>query len=169
MALENLTGFSISEIEVIKRSKGRFILATNEIIDNISPANLLSEYKAQEKTERGFRFIKDDSFLLSDVYLKKPERIQALMAIMCLSLMVYNVGEYLLRKSMKESKKKIENKMGKLVARPTLKMIFFMMRAIDLVTIVLENEVKLIVTNLSNNHKIILDLLGPEFVDMYDF
>jgi transposase len=160
---------NIDEINKVKRSKGRFIIATNEIIENLSAEKLLHEYKAQEKTERGFRFIKDDSFLLSDVYLKKPERVQALMAIMCLSLMVYNVGEYLLRKNMAENKKKVENIVGKLVSKPTLKMVFSMMKAIDLVTINLESEVKLVVTNLTDNHKKILDFLGPEFVGMYDF
>ena len=160
---------NLKEIEKVKRSKGRFILATNEVTDNLSPKELLYEYKAQDKTERGFRFIKDDSFLISDVYLKKPERIQSLMAIMCLSLMVYNVGEYLLRKNLIKNKEKIENVIGKLVTRPTLKTVFFIMKAIDLVTINLDSEVKLIVTNLTNNHKKILKLLGPEFVEMYDF
>lgn len=153
----------------IKRSKGRFILSTNELNEKLSPSELLYEYKAQEKTERGFRFLKDDSFLISDVYLKKPERVQALMAIMCLSLMVYNVGEYFLRKSMSDNKKQIENIVGKSISRPTLKMVFSLMKAIDLVTITLDSEVKKVVTNLTPNHKKILDLLGPDFIEMYQF
>ena len=160
---------NLLEIEEVQRSKGRFILATNEIVDDISPAKLLYEYKAQEKTERGFRFIKDDSFLLSDVYLKKPERVQSLMAIMCLSLMVYNVGEYFLRQSMIKNKEKIENIIGKTVSKPTLKMVFSLMKAVDLVTVSFESEEQYIVTNLTKNHEKILNLLGEEFTEMYRF
>lgn len=156
-----------SEKEEVKRSKGRFILATNNILEELTPSELLYEYKAQEKKERGFRFIKDDSFLLSDVYLKKPERVQALMAIMC--LMIYNVGEYLLRKGMSENKSTIENIVKKKVSKPTLKMVFSLMKAIDLVTIKSNEGNQHIVTNLNENHEKILNILGPEFLSMYDF
>ena len=89
-----------NEAEIAKKrnSKGRFILATNCLDENIvSQDGLLFEYKKQSKTERGFRFLKDKSFGLSDVFLKKDTRIQALMAIMTLSLMVYNVAEHWIR------------------------------------------------------------------------
>ena len=158
-----------SRIEKVKRSKGRFILSTNNIDYKLSASELLSEYKDQSKTERGFRFLKDDSFLISDVYLKKPERIQALLLIMCLSLMVYNVGEYILRKKMIEEKESIKNIIGKEVFRPTLKMIFWLMRAVDLVKITIKNKIEYIVTNLTENHEKILRLLGPEFTEMYIF
>jgi len=48
----------------IKRA-GRFILATN-VIDTkeLSDDDALREYKAQQSTERGFRFLKDPLFLL---------------------------------------------------------------------------------------------------------
>jgi len=156
-------------IDMELKAKGRFIISTNNIIENISPEQLLIEYKNQSKTEKSFRFLKDDSFLLSDVYLKKPERVQALMVIMCLSLMVYNVGEYLLRSTLKNTNETVENLIKKQIAKPTLKMIFLLMRAVDLVTINLENETKYIVTNFTDNHQKILYLLGPEFSEMYDF
>jgi len=46
----------------IKRA-GRFILATN-VIDTkeLSDDDALREYKAQQSTERGFRFLKDPLF-----------------------------------------------------------------------------------------------------------
>ena len=91
------------------------------------------------------------------------------MVIMCLSLMVYNVGEYLLRSTLKNTNETVENLIKKQIAKPTLKMIFLLMRAVDLVTINLENETKYIVTNFTDNHQKILYLLGPEFSEMYDF
>ena len=47
--------------------------------------------------EKGFRFIKDKSFRVSEVYLKKPQRIEALSMIMVLTLMIYSVAEWKLR------------------------------------------------------------------------
>ena len=88
---------------------------------------------------------------------------------MCLCLMVYNVGEYLLRSILKEKTETIKNVIDKDVFKPTLKMVFILMRAIDLVSINIETEKKFIVSNFTNNHKKILNLLGKEFISMYDF
>jgi len=55
---------------------GLFILTTNKLDDDKLPMNeLLKNYKAQQKVERGFRFLKSLEFLTSAMYLKKPERI----------------------------------------------------------------------------------------------
>jgi transposase len=61
---------------------------------DMDEANMLSTYKKQQGVERGFRFIKDPLFHLSGIFLKKPERIDALMMVMTLCLMVYNAGQY---------------------------------------------------------------------------
>ena len=55
------------------------------------------EYKAQQSTERGFRFLKDPLFFTSSVFLKSPKRITALAMVMGLSLLVYSLGQRALR------------------------------------------------------------------------
>ena len=53
----------IQAIEARRRQKGRFILATNECDrEKLPDETLLATYKAQSKTERGFKFIKADAF-----------------------------------------------------------------------------------------------------------
>ncbi len=42
--------------------------------------------------ERGFRFLKDPIFFTSTLFLKKPERIEALLMVMTLSLLIYTIG-----------------------------------------------------------------------------
>ena len=59
----------------------------------LSNEEILSEYKGQSGTERGFKFIKDDTFQVDSVFLKTPERIDALMMVMTLCLMVYGVAD----------------------------------------------------------------------------
>ena len=50
---------------------------------------MLAGYKGQARAERGFRFLKDPQFLASSLYLKKPERIMALLMVMTVCLLVY--------------------------------------------------------------------------------
>ena len=66
-----------------------FILATNELDDAQLPApEVLAGYKGQAYAERGFRFLKDPQFLASSLYLKKPERVMALLMVMTVCLLV---------------------------------------------------------------------------------
>jgi transposase len=60
-----------------------FILATNELDPTqLPPHEVLAGYKGQVRAERGFRFLKDPQFFASSFYLKKPERLMALLMVM---------------------------------------------------------------------------------------
>ena len=112
-------------IKMEANKKGRFILATNDLNEVDYPdQQMLMEYKEQQKVESGFRFLKDPWFMLNSVFLKRPNRISALMMVMTLCLMVYNVAEYRLRKSLKTAKETLPNQKGKEIDNPTLRWIF---------------------------------------------
>jgi len=98
---------------------GRFVLATNDL--EISADDLLSGYKEQGFVEWGFRFLNDKSFAISDVFLKKIGRIEALGMLMVLMLAVYSIGEYQLRKRLAELNASVLNQLGKPTSKPTLK------------------------------------------------
>ena len=102
-------------IEEAKRSKGKFVLATNELDTALlDDATLLSAYKAQNvSVERGFRFLKDPLFFASSLFLKKPKRIMALLMVMGLSLLVYALTEHSLRAEMVKRGATIANQVGK--------------------------------------------------------
>jgi transposase len=40
-----------------------FIIATNDMDDNLDMVRLLSSYKAQQNVENGFRFLKSPNFI----------------------------------------------------------------------------------------------------------
>jgi transposase len=85
-------------------TKGRFILGTNDL--NKTDGNkILHHYKDQQHVERGFRFLKDPMFLLDKFFVKKPERIESLLVIMCFCLMVYNIMQYQIREKLKKEEK----------------------------------------------------------------
>jgi len=61
-------------IQTYRHQAGGFIFATNLLDDTTWTADLLlQEYKAQQTTEHGFRFIKDPLFFSSRVFLKSTK------------------------------------------------------------------------------------------------
>jgi hypothetical protein len=80
---------------------GLLILATNDIGGSLSMADMLSTYKFQQTVEKGFRSLKSPDFLTSAFYLKKPERIEALLMVMTTCLMVYAALEHTIREQLK--------------------------------------------------------------------
>jgi transposase len=136
---------------------GRFILATNVLdAEALSPSQALQEYKGQQGTERGFRFLKDPLFFASSVFLKSPERIMALAFIMALCLLVYSLGQRQLRQALQQADQTLPNQLGKGTQRPTLRWIFQCFMAIHLVTL---NGVQQVV-NLTEERRHILQFLG---------
>jgi transposase len=55
--------------------------AINLIQCELSDDDVLGEYKAQQSTERGFRFLKDPLFFTSSVFLNSTQRVAALAII----------------------------------------------------------------------------------------
>ena len=129
---------------------GRFILATNLLDEERSliaastvmmpPEKwtndlILKEYKEQQTTERGFRFIKDPLFFVSRVFLKSTKRIMALAMIMTLALMVYSLGQRQLRRALEITQSTLPNQKGQATARPTLRWILQCFQSVHLIFI----------------------------------
>ena len=73
----------LDKVKLAKLKVGMFILAKNDTdSEDLTMAALLEHYKSQPKDECGFRFLKSPKFLTSSIFLKKPERIEALLMIM---------------------------------------------------------------------------------------
>ena len=108
-----------------RKRAGRFILATNVLdAEVLSADDALKEYKGQQGTERGFRFLKDPLFFASSVFLKTPKRIAAIGMVMALSLLVYSLGQRQLRNALSQATQTIPNQLGKPADTPTLRWVF---------------------------------------------
>lgn len=148
------------------RSKlGRFILATND--PKVDPDTILSYYKGQQQVEKGFRFLKDKSFRVAEVYLKKEERIEALAMIMVLTLMIYSIAEWLIRKRMRETGETVPNQLKKQIQKPTFKWIAFLFMGVDEVTVWVNGEMHVKIANLNDNLVRIIRLLGQNCEKYY--
>jgi len=153
---------------VIEREKlalGRFVLATND--PDLDPDTILKYYKGQQSVERGFRFLKDKSFRVAEVFLKKESRIEALSMIMVLCLFVYAVAEWDLRAKLKKSGSSVKNQLKKPVQNPTMKWIFTIFMRPAEVRLSVNSQSKRFIVNLDEETLDILNVMGPTFRNYY--
>jgi transposase len=155
---------SLRKKEAKEHETGCFILATNDIGDKLTMNELLSHYKSQQAVERGFRFLKSPDFLTASLFLKKPERIEALLMIMTCSLMIYAALEHLVRTRLREKNLFFPDMKNKPTQNPTAKWIFSCFTGVHELTV--GEDVKVIL-NLNDKHKIILDCLGEQYWGVY--
>ena len=158
-------------IASLLNSKGRFILATNDRDSkNYPDEQMLNEYKAQQNVEGGFRFLKDPWFMIDSIFLKSPKRIEALMMVMTLCLMVYNISQFKLRSELKKQDETLPNQLNKPVQNPTMRWIFQLMEGIGVIQFY-ENNIKRpfkeMVTNINDLRKKIIRLFGDTACQMY--
>ncbi len=159
-------------VEAAKRTLGKFIIATNELDpQKLSPIQILENYTDQGvSVERGFRFLKDPLFFADSLFLKKPERIMALMMIMGLALLIYALAERQLRLALENSNEKIPDQKGKLTSTPTIRWVFQIFEGIDILSIwVNEQQTARQVLNLRPVHQQIIELFGPHVHRCYLF
>ncbi len=148
---------SESAIETEKIKAGRFILATNILDKNeLSDEQVLEEYKAQQSNERGFRFLKDPLFFTSSVFVKTPERVEAIAMIMGLCLLVYNLAQRKLRQELAKCNDGIRNQVKKITNKPTMRWVFQMFQAVHLVIINGQKQM----SNLTEEREKIVRYLG---------
>ena len=151
--------------QALEKSKGFFILATNDLNNqDFPPGAVLKTYKSQQSVERGFRFLKSPDFLVSSLFLKKPERIEALLMVMTLCLLVYSALEYKVRQKLRKNSEQFLDQLKKPTQNPTTRWVFFCFLGIHIVII---NGTKRQVTNLKERHRTILHCLGPPYQRFY--
>ena len=160
---------NVEVIETLKRSKGKFVIATNELDATLlDDATMLCVYKAQNvSVERGFRFLKDPLFFASGLFLEKPQRIMALLMIMGLSLLVYALAERSVRTELVKEEQTLPNQVGKPTQTPTLRRIFQMFEGIDALLIQQNQHTQRSIVNLKPVHLQIINILGVETKKVY--
>jgi transposase len=156
---------SIAAHEALVAQQSCFILATNELDNStLPPQQLLEGYKGQQRVERGFRFLKDPRFLASSLYLKKPERIMALLMVMTVCLLVYAALAYRIRKALKDHQATFPNQKGQPVQNPTARWVFQYFVGLHLLRIPGEGA---FVLNLNEQHQCLLRYLGRPYEAFY--
>jgi len=164
-AIEAEMEINTDVIDDKKRKLGRFVLGSNKL--DIEPEVMLSYYKGQHTVERGFRFLKDKSFHVSEVYLKKEERIEALATIMVLNLLIYSFAEWRLREGLKETGQTVPNQLNKPTQRPTMRWVFMLFMGVVKAVLEVDGKVVSECLKLDEVQAKIIRLLGPECENYY--
>ena len=157
-------------IDEARRCLGKFIIATNELDpQRLPPVEMLANYTDQGVTvERGFRFLKDPLFFAHSLFLKKPERIMALIMIMGLALLVYALAERQLRLALEQKNETIPDQKGKPTHKPTLRWVFQIFEGLEILSIWIgDQRVQRQVLNLRLVHIQVLRLFGPQIQKCY--
>lgn len=155
-----------------QRSLGRFIIATNEMdSDRLSAQAMLENYKDQGvSAERGFRFLKDPLFFAHSLFLKKPERLMALLMIMCLALLIYSLAERKLRQALQDMNVSIPSQTRKPTQKPTMRWVFLLFEGLDILLVKLNDEIVLRqLLNLRPVQEQVIALLGTQVQKCYLF
>ena len=162
-----ITGDLASNLFVIteeRKSLGIFVLASNDCSDELSMEKMLGEYKSQQKVEKGFRFLKSPDFLVSSIYIKKPERVEALLMVMTCCLMIYAALEHLIRTKLKEQDAYFPDMKNKDTQNPTARWVFQCFTGISVLYI---DRCRTIIMNLKERHQTIISVLGPLYQKIY--
>jgi transposase len=157
-----------NRIEAALKTKGRFLIATNEEETTLlTSQELLQNYKGQQSVERGFRFLKEPAFMTSSVFLKSQERIVALAMVMCLCLLVYMIAQRYLRHRLEKARALVPNQLGKATSRPTMRWIFQLFEGVHLLIHRTASGLKEMILNMNAVRYHILAILGPPFEKIY--
>jgi len=145
------------------KQAGLFILATNELNERkLDDQALLEYYKGQDGCEKGFRFLKDPKVVATSLFLKKNERMEALLMVMTLCLFVYACFEHKVRTELMDEKNDafFKDQKGKITRKPSARWVFHCFVGIHLLTI---NQTQKVILNLNEIHRRLLDILGKQY------
>ena len=155
---------SLDTFANMANTKGKFIIATNQTDSQQLPDDLFFKYyKGQAKVERGFRFLKDPQFIASTLFVKKPERVEALLFIMTLCLSVYAAIEFKIRQALKQQDLTFPNQLKKQVNNPTARWIFACFTPVQVLYVNHRPQI----LNLNDLHRKVIGLLGNAYRKYY--
>jgi transposase len=157
------------ELDAIVDREVMFVLATNELDESaMTDLDILNHYKSQNKVERGFKFLKDPSFQANTIFIKTPERVEALMMVMTLSLLVYAAIQYRIRQELDKNNASIPDQKRKPTKNPTAKWVFELFQGVHLLSVLKDDAVQTVLTmNLRPELRALLGLLGARFQVLY--
>jgi len=108
-----------------RQMAGCFVLLTNvagEGPQGYSAEKILRTYKEQHGIEKNFGFLKDDQ-IVNAVFLKRPERIEALGLILLISLLIWRLIEHVMRTDLEQRNTTVAGWDNKPTQRPTAYMV----------------------------------------------
>ena len=156
-------------IETIREHAGCFVLITNVPVEG--PPNsdtpydgkkVLQAYKDQNGIEHNFSFLKDP-VVINSVFLKKPERIEALGLILVIALLLWRLIEFNMRTHLQEQQMTIPGWDNKPTERPTTFMMTTKFDDIRIIKIRRQRTLNKRLSRVQENYLLVLGLTSTIF------
>jgi transposase len=88
-----------TKVEDSIRQESTFILSSNDL--ELTGEQMLREYKTQSDVEKTFQKLKSPTFM-SSLFLKTPERVEAVVYLLLIGLMILSIAQRVVRKELKK-------------------------------------------------------------------
>lgn len=156
-------------IKKCEMRKGKFILSTNCINDEVlSSRDILKAYRGRNAAVEGcFKFIKDKTHNLNQIFLKKESRIEAMVMVMSIILFINNLAQRKLRDALKKENTSIPNQLGKGIKNPTFKWASYLLRNITKVTIEIAEKIYCEIKGIDKAQETIIKAFGDYALQIY--
>jgi transposase len=163
--------FKRNEVNIKKceMKKGKFILATSCLDDEkLTSKEILVAYRSRNKNIEGcFKFLKDRTHNLNQIFLKKESRIEAMVMVMSFVLFINNLAQKKLRDYLTDKKTSIPTQLGRATTRPTFKWASYLMRNITKVRIKIADEIYDQIKGIEKVHETIIRAFGDFALEIY--
>ena len=162
---------NLQQIEKILESKGKFVLATNKLDgDELSAEEVIRAYRDRNKgVESCFKYLKNKTLNLNQIFLKKESRIEAMMIVMTFILLVNNLGEMKLRDHLVRNIKSVPDQRGRPTQKPTFMWASYFLRNVCVVTTRIGRKVYRETVGIRDGAKEIIKAFGKEAIAIYGF
>ena len=145
-----------------------FVIATNDLRPPIYSENALRYYmKQQQGVERAFRFLKDPEYFTDAFFLKKPERIAALLCVMTIALLLFSLSQRRLRLELEAKNIEVRNQKGKPTKKPTMRWVSQHFEGVDVTRVKSGDETAFRFHRLEEFESEVLRALGPDYEARY--
>ncbi|QBQ55080.1 IS1634 family transposase [Nitrosococcus wardiae] len=144
-----------------------FLLATHELDGQaLSDPDILTTYKGQAISEQDFKFLKVPMFLAATLFLKKVERLMALLMVMTVCLLVYAALEQRICTTLAAHQASVPDQKGNPPHKPTARGVFELFLDVHLLLITQETT-QVLTVHLKEELRTLLVLLGSPYLEAY--
>lgn len=165
--------FIRNEERIIKteRRKEKFIIATACLDDNfLSATDMLAAYRGRNKNVEGcYKFIKDKTHNLNQIFLKKESRIEAMVIVMSMILFINNLAQLKLREHLVDKKENVPTQLGKTTQKPTFKWASYLMMNITKVKVEIQGKIYNQINGIEKAQDIIIRAFGKYALEIYGY
>ena len=121
------------------------VMATNAPSDRLSACEVVLCYWEEYRIEQHFHLLLSKCTSLTPIFLKKENRIQAMLRILMLALQYYNLWQYTIRQTLKKEQNSyltnlVPGNPGRKVERPTTSLVLSAFRNVQMIYIMTDDH-----------------------------